>query len=407
MLKRTFIGCGALSTAVVLAMGCSVQAATDNVQDELGIGCEEWTGKGEIDARVDAQVRVYMEATRDISSASANLKVTVRDACAAVARDLGAEDTWSKLGDGDDAISNSGRTGACDVASAKIDAVMTAHASANFAIVETPGKCYRDFEAQVACESQCKAEATCQSGTCETRCEPAQLSVKCSGKCKASATCEGTASIEANCMGVCQSTCVGECKGTCTKADGSTTENDPNCNGKCSSSCNGKCRGVCKVEAEAGIECGAEVRCTGGCEGEYTEPKCVTTFTPPKCSVNQTCLDSCSAKAEANLKCEPSKIELYANVSVHADVEKLVATVNANVSKLVAAVEAEGKVIVDACDRLAAHANVTANAELKLNAKTVSCGAAAGKQATKAAQQMKTSFTAAKQVTDTCKKHSK
>jgi hypothetical protein len=396
---------GASVLALVLAVGCSVKHVESDVSDTLGIGCEEFAKSGEIDARVDAKVKVFMEASRDFVKISGDFKAGVRDACANMARDLGGEDSWSKLGDGDDSVTNQQGTGACDVASVRIKAIMEAHVDANFALTVTPGECHHDFEAQAACEQQCKADAVCDSGTCETRCEPAQLSVKCEGSCKLNAQCEGNAKVDCNCMGKCESTCTGECKGTCTSPDGKKTENDPNCHGKCSSSCNGKCRGICKIQAEEGIQCGANVRCTGGCEGQYEEPKCTTTFTPPKCTVDQTCLDSCSAKAEANLICEPTTVELYANVSVHADVQKLVTTVNANMSKLVQCSEAEGKVAVTALDRLSASGDALVKGKLVLNPKTVSCAGAATKQAGNSAASLKATTIAARNVTDTCRSH--
>jgi hypothetical protein len=44
------------------------------------------------------------------------MKGDVKTACAHIASDLGASDSWSALGDGDEAISNANGTGACDVA---------------------------------------------------------------------------------------------------------------------------------------------------------------------------------------------------------------------------------------------------------------------------------------------------
>src|SRR4029078_1603812 len=123
---------------------------------------------------------------------------------------------------------------------------------------------------------------------------------------------------------------------------------------KCSASCNGKCRGLCKVKADAGVQCGAGVRCKGGCEGHYTEPRCTPEFKPGPCHVDQPCLDSCSAKADAHQVCEPTRVELFADISVHADVKKLVDHCNAHLPDLFAGVEADAKVIVHAAERLAA-----------------------------------------------------
>lgn len=402
MQKRNVIaGSTMLAATVVLAMGCSVKA----VENDVGLTCDEFAN-GQVDTRVDANVRVFMEATTQFKDVSAKVKVDVRDTCAKIARDLDGDDTWSQFGDDDRALSNDQGTGACDVASARMQAIMEAHADANFSLVVHRGACHRDFAAQAACEQQCKSEPVCDPGTCETRCEPAALSVKCQGQCRTSAHCEGTLDIAANCQGQCDAVCQGACSGTCTWPDGHTTDNDPNCQGRCSASCNGKCTGNCTIEAQGGISCGADVYCTGGCEGSYTEPKCEKTFGPAVCHVNQTCLDSCEAKAEANLVCDPTTVELYANVNVHADVKKLVDTCNANLGKLFAEVDVQGKVFVDACDHLSADGDVVVKGNGTLNAKTVSCATTAAKQATATATSLKASAKAAKRVTDTCSSHS-
>src|SRR5204863_7414974 len=101
--------------------------------------CDEFTSSGEIDARVDARVRAFMEATADVHNVGVDLRVKVKDACAGIATDLGANDTWTSLGDVDDALANDAGTGPCNAAAARIRAVMEAHADAHFALVVTRG----------------------------------------------------------------------------------------------------------------------------------------------------------------------------------------------------------------------------------------------------------------------------
>jgi hypothetical protein len=379
--------------------------STNSDLSEAGKGCPELS-EGAQSADVDASVRLFMQAAADFRVVSADLKAAVKTACANIAIDLGAEDTWSDLGDDDDAIANGSGTGACDAANARIVAIMELQANANFALAITRGACHCDFQAQAACDAQCKAEATCDSGSVETRCEPAALSVLCEGSCEANAFCEGTMDVAANCMGQCESTCQGECKGTCIAPDGTKTDGDPNCHGKCSSSCNGTCRGLCKVEAESGVNCGANVSCRGGCSGTFTEPQCTTTFLPPVCTVDQACLDSCSAQVAKNAVCDPPHVELMADVTVSADVQLLVDTINANLPALIALADAQGEIILKAAETLSATGKGVLDASGDLDGKSIACATAAAKASFEAAATLEVSVGASTRVTEGCSSHS-
>lgn len=407
MSKRTAL----TSLSLVLLAALAVPACTvKNVEDAVGVDsqdleCRELSVSGTVDAKFDADLRVFMEASLDLERVSGEIKVAVRDACTRIALDLGAPDTFSNLGDEDAAITNGNRTGACDVAAARIEAIMTAHASANFSAQYIRGGCRQDYEEVKKCDQQCKEVETCEPGTVEERCTPGELSAVCQGKCKAQAECKGTADLPANCMGKCESECQGECKGTCTTRDGKKTENDPNCRGKCSASCNGKCRGLCKVEAPEGIECGADIRCKGGCEATYTAPACETHCTPPKCTVSTSCWESCTSRTEAKTVCEPSRLEIYADVSVHADVQKLVTTLNANLSVLAETADVKGKIAANACERLVTAGNAVVNGTSKVDVKAYSCAGAAAKKAAVSASRLQASVSGAAAVVGTCTSH--
>src|SRR5262249_33669753 len=149
----------------LLAASC---IATDSGLGEATQGCEEFKPGATFDdsVHVNGSVRLFMQASADFRAMSENMTATVREACAGIAKDLGASDSWSNL-DGNASISNSKGTGACDVASARISAIMGASASANFALVETRGDCHPDFNAQTECDAKCAGEAKCDSGTVE------------------------------------------------------------------------------------------------------------------------------------------------------------------------------------------------------------------------------------------------
>ncbi len=366
--------------------------------------CQE-LANGNFDASIDVdkRVRVFAQAVADYHKLSESMKSASKTACINIATDLGASDSWTALGDSDDAISNSNGTGACDVANARVSAIMTANTSAHFALLLAPGACYPDFTAQATCEAQCKADQTCTSGTVDTRCDPAELSVMCDQQCNAQASCEGTATTGCQCQGSCEAQCTGSCSGTCTAADGTQTQNDANCNGKCSASCTGTCSGDCKLDVA--IACGASVSCKGGCTSTYTAPRCETTFTPPTCTVDADCLASCTASTIANAPCDPPHTVLFADVTVSADVAKLVTTFNANFAAILSVSEVQGKLAHDQADKLVTAGEDVVGAVAKLDAKSIACAAVAAGTSVDARLTIDTSVTATTTVHDTCVSH--
>lgn len=390
-----------LLALVPICGGC---IATSSDLGNATKGCTELS-QATIDAnlQVDARVKVFMQATVDFRLVGQKMKTDVKTACANIAVDLGAADTWSALGDVDDSVANANGTGACDAASVRIDSIMKASASANFALLTVPGACHTDFQAQASCDAKCKAEATCDSGTVETRCTPGELSTKCTERCKVQSYCCGTVDVDANCMGQCESTCTGECKGTCTASDGTKTDNNPNCHGKCSSSCNGTCKGKCKIEVTEGFACGANVRCKGECTTTHTDPVCESTFTPPSCQVDASCEESCSASVSAKAICEPPHVELYANASVNVDVAKLIVTVNANLPVLLAAGEVQGKMALAVVDKLAATGSAIVKVATSLDGKSIACSGAAVKTLVEASAHLGVSVNASANVTQKCR----
>ena len=65
------------------------------------------------DLDVRRPVRVFMNAAAQLSKIADDMGHEVFDACAGIATDLGAEDTWSALPQLDRKISNADKTGAC------------------------------------------------------------------------------------------------------------------------------------------------------------------------------------------------------------------------------------------------------------------------------------------------------
>ncbi len=393
----------ALLLLLVSLSNCTANSLTGT--DSSASSCDD-TVSASADANVDANVRLLLQASADFKAIAKTERDAIFKACVGIATDLGGTDSWSAKGDSDDAVANGDHTGACDVASARITSIMEASANANFALVVTKGQCYPDFSAQAKCDAECNANATCDSGSVETRCTPGELSVKCDASCKVSGTCKGTPEKECNCMGKCESTCTGECKGTCTDEHGKKTENDPNCHGKCSASCHGKCKGECKIDEPEGVQCGADVRCKGECTGTVSEPKCESTFTPPKCTVDASCIESCSAKVVADAVCDPPSVDLLCDQSAGPDVAKLVATLRTNLPPLFAASETQGKLVHDAAVRLQASAEAVVKASGDLNAKSITCAGSAVKTSIDAAATLNVTVSGGASVTNTCSSHS-
>jgi hypothetical protein len=373
---RAFLGPIALAVLAAGAANGCIDPGSPLLQ-QSSEGCDEFVAGKDVAASlaVDAKVKSFMQAATDFSRNAGAIKHDVVTACANIAADLGASDTWSGLADSDDRMSNSKGTGACDAAGSKIEEslIKAGQVNARVAIAVSRGECHLDFDEQRRCDADCAAHATCEPGSVETRCEPGSLSVKCEGSCNAGASCVGTTELPANCMGKCESECTGECKGECIDEHGHATTGNPNCMGKCASSCNGTCRGMCKIEDTAGVSCGASVRCTGGCTGTFTDPVCTSEFTPPKCEVDADCHAACSARVAEDAVCDPTQIRIFADIEADPDIGKVVDTLQRNLPPLFDAANVKGKLVLDAAGRLGdTGKSLEANVE-NLDGKSLAC----------------------------------
>jgi hypothetical protein len=409
--------CLTLGTAVTaFAGGCRLN--TTDIEENFETECGE-LGQGSAavaTANIDGNVKAYVSAVSELKVLGEGIRGDVKAACINIATDLGEADRWSN-DDGDGAISNAEKTGACDVASARIEAIMTAGAtaSANFALEITGGQCEIAVDVQEQCEQTCKTDETCTEATVEQRCDPAQLVVECSAECKAEATCQGRVDRAANCMGKCQSECVGKCAGDCNgvttggcegscegKCDGAKTPAggdaecagtcegkctkcaaEANCQGKCASSCNGTCKGECKLDPGANVSCGASIKCKGGCTGTFTEPKCESELVPPVCTGDTTCQTSCSAQGSAKARCNAATVTLRADLEATADIAKLKATIETNLPVLILTATTKGQLTSRALDKVTAAADAAVDFSTRLDTKTIACAKAAADTASK------------------------
>jgi hypothetical protein len=106
-----------------------------------------------------------------------------------------------------------------------------------------------------------------------------------------------------------------ECAGEC----------DGECQGSCDAQCTGTCSGSCVLEANAMVECGAEVKCKGGCDGDFTAPSCEGELNPPECNLDADCQAGCEGQASFKAECTPPSVVIQGEGSA-----ELVATLEAN-----------------------------------------------------------------------------
>jgi hypothetical protein len=372
---------------------------------QAGQGCSELQADS-IDStvKVDARVRVFMQASVDLRAVAATIKVAVKKACIGIDNDLGVNDSWSALGDVDDAIHNTNNTGACDAARDRITAIMESNAgkSANFALILSHGACHADFDTQIKCEAGCETKETCDPGTVVTRCEPGQISVTCSGSCSANATCEGRSDDACGCQGSCEAECDGMCTAEC--SSGGPPNAAGECHGKCSGHCSGKCTGGC--HNDQAVDCGASIKCKGECMGTVSDPVCETEFNPPSCTIDTSCFECCRASVSTKMKCDPPTVKLLAQTN-DADVLKLVASINANLPPLVDVADQQGKIVVKGVERLVATGQVVLQEAGSLDGHSIACATAAAKVSGEASATLHASAQGGVDVGDTCRKHSK
>lgn len=434
-----------LACVAPLFVNCTIKTDSDGTVDIPGVGdvetkCDEFTNGGTELAGLDvnAKVKAFSVASAELRAVSDSLKVDVKAACVKIAVDLGETDRWTNDPE-DTSVSNPEKTGACDVAASRIDAIMTASvaAGASFALDVSGAECHVDTVIQKTCEDTCKTDTSCTEAKIEERCEPGQLSVKCEAECKAEAVCQGQVDVAANCMGKCESecqgTCSGElygtvtggCEGKCEgKCDGVATPKGgmvgcagtcegkcslpkagAQCTGKCAASCNGKCKGECKIEASAGVKCGATVSCKGGCTGTYSEPTCETELTPGVCTTDTICQTSCSAQAVARTICSGPHTTLRCDVSASEDVAKLKATLDANLPAIFIVAKAKGKLIADALDKVQASGQAVIDSTGEAGSKSFACATVAAAAAVQSYATATITLNAAASVRTSCSKN--
>jgi hypothetical protein len=412
--------------ALALSSGCS---AADALQ-----GCDEFSGGSASVAalQIDGNSKAFVTAAADFVGAVSSMETAVYTACAKIDTDLHVTDTWSAKGSLDDQTNE-----ACAQAANKINAILAEGVSVQAAcyLSISGGHCEVDANVEATCEGQCTGAANCTPPDVMVACQPGDLSVQCSDQCQLNATCEGTVMAAATCQGSCSADCTGECditasaptvrcEGTCTgkctgTCDGSTANGttcagtcsgtcDANCKftggvaAHCNGSCNGSCTGDCKLDANATVNCGANVRCKGGCNVTGTAPQCEGEVTPPMCNVDAHCQASCQGHAEATASCTPPAVAFECDATATPDMMSLVATLKTNLPVILQAVQTQGPLAVKAGGHVASTGADLLAAAGSIGGKAAACITTAVPASAKASVSVSVSVMASASVSGSC-----
>src|SRR5436309_1655413 len=162
---------------------------------ELGGNADALRAQYAANAQVNAKIRAFVQAAKDLGAVAVQIEGEAADACA--------------------------------VASARIDAVMRQGISVR--ATATPPQCQASVQAEAQCQGACDVQV--DPGEIVAHCDPGRLSGYCQGTC--SGRCEG------RCTGACNGQCSarnasGQCVGTCSG----------DCQGSCDATCHARCQGT-------------------------------------------------------------------------------------------------------------------------------------------------------------------
>jgi hypothetical protein len=245
-------------------------------------------------ARANAKIRAFVQASKDLAEVSLQIESEATDACQRMAFDLGVGQPTPTTNE------PGGRARySCGIVAAKIDALLREGVSVR--AQATPPTCQASASASASCQGACTAEL--DPGEIVARCEPGKLSGICRGQC----------------VGRCDGRCDGACNGTCTAR---------NANGQCAGACSGQCTGTC------------DTTCHAQCSGQWQAPRCEGYVRPP--SADAECDASCRAHADVHASCSPAVVSVQVSQNA-ALAARLAATLQANLPQLLHAELALGR----------------------------------------------------------------
>lgn len=290
----------------------------------------------EEDARANATIRAFVQASGDLGEVAARVHADVVQACERMANDLGVPASARAPREG------SREPATCNAVATRIQAILHEGASAQVHASVTPPRCQVSGDVDASCRAACSGHV--DPGNVKATCAPGHLYGRCTG------TCNGT------------------CSGTCAGQTGA--------GGQCNGTCNGECRGSCSVD--------------------FQEPKCDVHATPP--SADARCEGSCRAHADLTAQCTEPKVDVKASVSA-GEMPKLVATLERNLPPLVRAQVAYGQRIAGDVDVLVRTGSELPSAFGHLTARAGACVAAASNATFEAQATLRVSVQASARVT--------
>jgi hypothetical protein len=418
--------------AIALTSGCS--AAENAIAASQG--CDEFAGGSASVASlsIDGNTKAFVEASADFVGLVGGMETSVFHACVGIATDLGASPAdWTSKTTLDDQT-----TAACNDAQTRINAILAEDAGATVActVGVTGGGCTVQADAEAKCEGQCTGSTSCTPPDVTVSCDPGDLSVVCGASCAVNAVCEGTVDVAATCQGTCSADCTGECDvtatqptvhcegscaGSCTgqcdgsPASGTTCSGDCSgrCNGNCvymgpktsahcEGTCKGTCTGDCKLDANASVMCGVNVRCRGGCSVTGTAPQCEGKVKPAKCTTDMNCQASCQAHAELQATCTPPIATVECDGSASTDIQKLIATLQTNLPILVQVIQTQGPLAVSAGAQVASTATAFASTLGSVTGKALACAGTAISKTADASASLNVSVSVSVMVSGSC-----
>lgn len=165
-------------------------------EGQLGaVTCPELYGAGSVlganfsaDARANAKIRTFVQASKDLLNVSLQMEAEATEACTRMGMDLGLNPAQMAPQQG-----NGGRAaGACNAVAARIDAIL--RQGVQVQVQATPPRCQANASAAAACQGSCAA-----SGQASGAAANGAANGAASGDAECDASCRAHADVNASC----------------------------------------------------------------------------------------------------------------------------------------------------------------------------------------------------------------
>jgi hypothetical protein len=153
----------------------------------------------------------------------------------------------------------------------------------------------------------------------------------------------------------------------------------------------------------ANINCGAMVKCKGGCNVAYKAPQCETELKPAMCTGDVNCQGSCKSRADLNAQCTPPSAT-FVFTGTSDDLTKLQAVLQDDFPKIWLAAKTQGPLAVQATANFVETGRAVATSAATLSGKAIACAGAAASAAVSASVSVSVSVNASASVSSSCGK---